>query len=57
MAVDLAVELLTNPVRHRAMRSAAVRRAGRFSVEQGVHAYEMLYQNQRIEKAKFHAAV
>ena len=56
-AVDQAVELLTNPVRHRAMRSAAVRRAGRFSVEQGVHAYETLYQTQRIGKAKFHAAV
>ena len=56
-AIDLAVELLTNPVRHQAMRGAAVRRASGFSVERGVRAYEMLYQTQRIEKAKFHAAV
>ncbi|MDE0204718.1 MAG: N-acetyl-alpha-D-glucosaminyl L-malate synthase BshA [Candidatus Tectomicrobia bacterium] len=56
-AVDLAGELLTNPMRHLAMRSAAVRRARKFSVERGVHAYEMLYQTQRIGKAEFHAAV
>ena len=56
-AVDLAVELLKNPMRHRAMRGAAVGRARSFSVEQGVHAYEMLYQTQAIGKAKLHAAV
>ena len=43
-AVDLAVDLLTNPARHEAMRQAALRRAGGFGVEQGVRAYEALYQ-------------
>ena len=42
-AVDLAVDLLTDPARHEAMRRAAIRRAGRFGVEQGVRAYESLY--------------
>ena len=56
-AVDLGVDLLTNPMRHRVMRGAAVRRARRFSVEQGVRAYEVLYQTQRIAKDKLHAAV
>ena len=43
-AVDLAVDLLTDPARHEAMRQAALRRAGEFGVEQGVRAYEALYQ-------------
>ena len=42
-AVDLAVGLLTDPPRHQAMRQAAIRRAARFGVEQGVRAYEALY--------------
>ena len=56
-AVDRAVELLTDPVRHQAMRDAAVRRARSFSVDQGVRDYETLYQTQRIGKARIHAAV
>ena len=56
-AIRLAVELLTDPVRHQAMRGAAAWRARSFSVEQGVQAYEMLYHTQRIGKAKVYAAV
>ena len=56
-AVDLAVGLLTDPVRHQAMCDAAVQRARSFSVEQGVRDYETLYHTQRIGKAKVHAAV
>ena len=44
-AVDLAVDLLTDRVRHGAMRQAAIRRASGFGVEQGVRAYEALYQS------------
>ena len=43
-AVDLAVGLLTDPPRHDAMRQAAIQRASGFGVEQGVRAYEALYQ-------------
>lgn len=56
-AIDLAVELLTDAVRHQAMRGAAVRRASRFALESGVRAYETLYQTHNIGKAKVHAAV
>ena len=56
-AVDLAVELLTDPPRHEAMRQAAIQRAGRFGVEQGVQAYEALYQLQVQDKADVHAPV
>jgi N-acetyl-alpha-D-glucosaminyl L-malate synthase BshA len=48
-AVDLAVDLLTDPARHEAMRRAAIRHAGRFGVAQGVQAYEALYQPQNME--------
>ena len=43
-AVDLAVGLLTDPPRHDAMRQAAIQRASGFGIEQGVLAYEALYQ-------------
>lgn len=43
-AADSAVALLTDPARHDAMRQAAIRRASGFGVEQGVRAYEALYQ-------------
>ena len=56
-AIDLAVDLLTDPPRHQAMRQAAVRRASGFGVEQGVRAYEALYQLQVKDKADAHAPV
>ena len=43
-AVDLAVDLLTDPARHEAMRQTAIRHASEFGVEQGVRAYTALYQ-------------
>ena len=55
-AVDLAVDLLTDPARHQAMRQSAIRRAGEFAVEQGVQAYEALYAA-KYGKARVHAAV
>lgn len=56
-AIDLAVDLLTDPARHEAMRQAAIRRASGFGVEQGVRAYEALYQVQVQDKANVHAPV
>ena len=56
-AVELAVDLLTDPARHEAMRQAAIRRASGFGVEQGVRAYEALYQPQIKDKADLHAPV
>ena len=44
-AVDLAVDLLTDPPRYEAMRQAAIQRAAGFGIEQGVQAYEALYQS------------
>ncbi len=46
MAADMAVELLSDPPRHRAMRQAAIRHARRFDVDDIVVAYETLYQHQ-----------
>ena len=43
-AVDQAVALLTDSARHEAMRQADIRHASGFGVEQGVRAYEVLYQ-------------
>jgi N-acetyl-alpha-D-glucosaminyl L-malate synthase BshA len=43
-AVELAVELLANPARHRAMREAAVRRARQFGQSRIVRAYESYYE-------------
>ena len=43
LAVDLAVGLLSDPARHRAMRQAAIQHARRFSDEHIVPAYEALY--------------
>ena len=51
-AVDLAVALLTDPARHEAMRQAAIRHASGFGVEQGVRAYEALYQPQVEDQVK-----
>ena len=56
-AIDLAVDLLTDPARHEAMRQAAIRRASGFGVEQGARAYEALYQLQVQDKADAHAPV
>jgi len=44
VAVDLAIDLLSNPTKHRAMREAALRQAVRFSAHQIVPRYEALYQ-------------
>jgi hypothetical protein len=38
------VGLLTDPARHEAMRRAAIRHASGFGVDEGVRAYEALYQ-------------
>lgn len=43
LAVRLAVDLLTDPQRHHAMKLAAVRHAQRFSCASAVAAYEDLY--------------
>ena len=43
LATDMAVSLLSNPLRHRAMREASIRHARQFGVEQVVPAYEALY--------------
>lgn len=43
-AVEMAVNLLSNPAEHQAMRKAAIRHARQFSVEHMVPAYERLYQ-------------
>lgn len=45
VAVNLAVDLLSNPAQHRAMRRAALKRAARYSAHQIVPRYENLYQN------------
>lgn len=45
-ATDMAVSLLSNPLRHQAMREAAVRQARHFGVDRIVPAYEALYQRQ-----------
>ncbi|ETW96995.1 MAG: hypothetical protein ETSY1_24415 [Candidatus Entotheonella factor] len=46
MAADMAVELLSDPPRHRAMRQAAIRHARQFDVDDIISAYEDLYQHQ-----------
>jgi glycosyltransferase involved in cell wall biosynthesis len=46
MAADMAVELLSNPLRHRVMRQAAIQQARQFDVEDIVLAYEECYQHQ-----------
>ena len=56
-AVDLAVDLLTDPARHEAMRQAAIRHASEFGVEQGVRAYAALYQPQVNDRVNVHAPV
>ena len=56
-AVDLAVDLLTDPARHAVIRQAAIRHASGFGVEQGVRAYEALYQPQASDKVNVHAPV
>ena len=56
-AVELAVDLLTDPARHEAMRQAAIRRASGFGVEQGVRAYAALYQPQVNDRVNVHAPV
>lgn len=43
-AVGLAVSLLSNPLRHRAMRKMAIRRAAHFDQRRIVPRYERLYQ-------------
>lgn len=43
-AVQLAVELLSDPLRHRAMRAAAINHAARFNYHRIVPRYENLYQ-------------
>jgi N-acetyl-alpha-D-glucosaminyl L-malate synthase BshA len=43
-ATEMAVSLLSNPMRHRAMGEASIRHARRFGVERIVPAYEELYQ-------------
>jgi N-acetyl-alpha-D-glucosaminyl L-malate synthase BshA len=45
VAVDLAVDLLSNPVQHRAMQQAALMQAARYSAHRIVPHYETLYQN------------
>jgi len=42
-AVRFAVNLLTNPTRHRTMREAAARKAGKFGVKKIIPIYENLY--------------
>ena len=44
-AVDMAVDLLSHPSEHQAMREAAIRRASQFAVERVVPVYEQLYQS------------
>ena len=56
-AVGLAVDLLTDPARHAVIRQAAIRHAIGFGVEQGVRAYEALYQPQARDKVNVHAPV
>ena len=56
-AVDLAVDLLTDPARHEAMRQTAIRHASEFGVEQGVRAYTALYQPQVNDRVNVHAPV
>ncbi|ETX05291.1 MAG: hypothetical protein ETSY2_23820 [Candidatus Entotheonella gemina] len=46
MAADMAVELLSDPPRHRAMRQASIRHARQFDVDDIISAYEDLYQYQ-----------
>ncbi len=46
VAADMAVELLSDPLRHRAMRRAAIRHARRFDRDDIVLAYEDFYQHQ-----------
>lgn len=43
-AVDMALQLLTDPVRHQLMRQAARRHARRYDAARVVPAYELLYQ-------------
>ena len=45
LAVDMAVDMLSDPQRHRDMREAAVRHARQFTVERAVQAYEAIYQH------------
>ena len=44
-AVEMAVSMLSNPSKHRAMCEAAIRHARQFGVERVVPAYERLYQS------------
>ncbi len=44
LAIDMAVSLLADPPRHRAMRDAAIRHARTFRAEDIVPAYEAIYQ-------------
>lgn len=46
VAVDMAVRLLSDPLRHRTMRRAAIRQARQFDVDDIVLAYEECYQHQ-----------
>jgi N-acetyl-alpha-D-glucosaminyl L-malate synthase BshA len=46
LAADMAVRLLSNPLRYRAMRQAAIRQARQFDVDDIVLAYEECYQHQ-----------
>lgn len=46
MAADMAVALLSDPPRYRAMRQAAIRHAQHFDVDDIVLAYEAFYLHQ-----------
>ena len=46
MAADMAVSLLSDPPRRRAMREAAIQHARQFDVDDIVLAYEEFYQRQ-----------
>jgi N-acetyl-alpha-D-glucosaminyl L-malate synthase BshA len=46
MAADMAVRLLSDPLRHRGMRQAAIRQAQQFDVDDIVLTYEEYYQHQ-----------
>ncbi len=45
LAVDMAVDLLSDPERRRNMRESAVRHARQFTVERAVRSYEEIYQH------------
>ena len=49
LATDMAVSLLSDPVRHRVMRGAAIRHSRQFGVDRIVPVYEALYRRELTE--------